>query len=376
MIIKILTYQLENVITNYFLIDNRIVFEKIFLKLRNLMMNAWILRPYPHGINRMSQFVTNGFIAIGWPGIGNLYACDRSGIYQKVSNLYLFDYGDRYCRDSANGLWKFREQVLTGDLVLVVPFKEDSLEIAVGIVDSSYFFAPEYDETATTDTGYNGFSHRRKIIWLEKRLSRSILPTPIKRAFTKEFLHKLDLEGYNRLIEFLKTQEHNLNERWEMSQHRQDLLENSINMALQAMQQKTPALANLFGTISKDVFKIFKESKSVHFDLLASRLTHLAKGLDAHLIPDDIKKPCKKQSLAMALAKWEAPNGFCAIAKQTMNHWLSCLDENTGTLLFTSAWDEVDFLERLKPQFDAYAKKHQLVIVLLTAHGFSITYIK
>jgi hypothetical protein len=162
-----------------------------------------------------------------------------------------------------------------------------------------------------------------------------------------------------------------------MSQHRQDLVENSINMVLQTMQQKTPELAKIFEDIAKEVFEIFKESKSVHFDLLRSRITHLASESEAHLIPiDDSKASCQKQCLSMALDKWNAVEGFCEIAKQTMNYWLQCLDENSGTLFFTSAWDEVDFLENFKPQIDAYARKHQIVIILMTAHGFSITYIK
>jgi restriction system protein len=341
------------------------------------MMNAWILRPYPYGIYRMSQFVNENFIAIGWPGIGNMYSSDRSDIYQKVLSLYLSDYGDQYCRDSSNTIWKFREQILTGELVLVVPFQEDGLEIAVGRVDSSYFFDARFDETATNDTGYNGFSHRRKVIWLEKRLPRSLLPVPIKKTFTKEILHTLNLEGYNRLIELLETRGHNLNERWTMSEHRQNLVENSINLVLNAMQQKTPELANIFEAIAQEVFEIFKESKSIHFDLLRSRITHLASGIDAHLIPiDDNKASCQKHCLSMALDKWKAQEGFREIAKQTMNYWLQCLDENNGTLFFTSAWDEIDFLENFKSQIDAYAKKHQIAIILMTAHGFSITYIK
>jgi len=340
------------------------------------MMNAWILRPYPYHIYRMSQFVSENFIAIGWPGIGDLYSSDRSDVYQKVLSLYLSDYGDQYCRDSSNIIWKFRGKIATGELVLIVPFQEDGLEIAVGRVDSSYFFDARYDETATNDNGYNGFSHRRKVIWLEKRLPRSLLPMPIKKAFSKEVLHTLNLEGYNRLIELLETRGHNLNERWTMSQHRQDLVENSINMALTAMQQKTPELAKIFEDIAKEVFEIFKESKSIHFDLLRGRITHLASGIEAHLIPIDANGPCQKHCLSMALDKWNAPDGFCEIAKQTMNYWLQCLDENHGTLFFTSAWDEVDFLENIKPQIDAYAKKHQVAIILMTAHGFSITYIK
>ncbi|WP_153127021.1 hypothetical protein [Peribacillus tepidiphilus] len=44
------------------------------------MSKAWVVRPYPHGINRIKEFLTkkenqdegNGIIAIGWPNIGVL----------------------------------------------------------------------------------------------------------------------------------------------------------------------------------------------------------------------------------------------------------------------------------------------------------------
>jgi hypothetical protein len=338
------------------------------------MMTAWILRPYPHGINRTSQFVSDDFIAIGWPGIGDLYSCDRNGTYQKVSALYMFDYGDRFCRESSNAIWKFRNNMLINDLVLVVPFREDSLEVAIGQVDSSYFFDARYDGMVSTDTGYNGFSHRRKVIWLEKRFPRSLLPDPVKKAFTKKALHPLNLEGYNRLVEFLESRGHCLNERLEMSQHRKQLIETSTKMVLDLMQQKTPELADIFGQMAQEVFDIFKESESVYFDLLTSKLTHVASGIDAHLMSMDVNGACQKHCISMALDKWNAPQGFCEIANQTMTYWLECLGENSGTLFFTSAWDEVDFLARYKQKFDAYAKKHSIAVILVTTNGFSMTY--
>ncbi|OQY56548.1 MAG: hypothetical protein DRR08_07540 [Candidatus Parabeggiatoa sp. nov. 2] len=339
-------------------------------------MNGWILRPYPHGINRMSQFLSEGFIALGWPGIGDLYSGERSDIYEKLSALYISDYGDKFCRHSSNTLWKFRDNMLIGELVLVVPFKEDSLEIAVGKVDSSYFFDARYDETASSlDTGYNGFSHRRKVVWLEKRLPRSVLPEPVRKAFTKKDLTMLNLEGYHRLIEMLESRGHNLNERWEMSQHRKQLIETSTKMILETMQQQTPELADIFGKMAQETLDIFKESESAHFNLLSSKLNHVAMSIEAHVIPIDINGACQKICISMALDRWDAASGFCEIAKQTMTYWLECLEENSQTIFFTSAWDEAEFFAHFKPQFDAYAKKHSVAIILITANGFLLTYI-
>jgi len=340
------------------------------------MINAWILRPYPYGMNRMSQFLNEGFIAIGWPGIGDLYSCSRSCIYEKVSALYISDYGDPFCRDSSNTILKFKDKMLIGEIILVVPFSDDSLEIAIGIIDSSYFFDARYDETITADTGYNGFSHRRKVIWLEKRFPRSLLPEAVKKAFSEKTIHPLPLEGYNRLVELLESRGHKLNERWEMSQHRKDLIETSMKTVLETMQQQTPDLADTFDKIAQESFEIFQESETVHFDLLSSKLSSVAVDIEeSHLIPTDLNAVCQKLCISMAIDKWEGEQGFCEVAKKSMTYWLECLEENSGTIFFTSAWDEIDFIAHCKQQFDAYAKKHDIVVILVSANGFLITYI-
>ena len=36
------------------------------------MSNAWVVRPYPHGFYRVSEFLTGNMVAIGWPCVGDL----------------------------------------------------------------------------------------------------------------------------------------------------------------------------------------------------------------------------------------------------------------------------------------------------------------
>ncbi|MDM8558040.1 hypothetical protein [Candidatus Parabeggiatoa sp. HSG14] len=342
-------------------------------------MNGWILRPYPHGINRMTQFLEENFIAVGWPGIGNLYSCNRSCVYQKVVEFYIEDYGDEFCRESSNIITRFNDKMRIGELVLVIPRKEDSLEVAVGLIDSSYFFDRKYDETGSLDTGYNGFSHRRKVIWLEKKFPKRLLPDTVKKTLIKpslenEALFQMDLEGCHRLVDLLESNGYNL-QRWEMSQHRKQLIKSSIKVILETMNQKTPELTKIVEKIALDIFQIFQETESPHFDLLRNKLVHLATGAAASVIPIDVNLPCQKHCLSLALHGWHEKEGFCEVAKQTMTYWLECLNENTGTIFFTSAWDEVDFIAHYKSQFDAYAKKHDVVVILVTANGFLITYI-
>ena len=36
------------------------------------MNNAWIIRPKPHGHNRLQDFLEKNIVGISWPGIGKL----------------------------------------------------------------------------------------------------------------------------------------------------------------------------------------------------------------------------------------------------------------------------------------------------------------
>ena len=47
------------------------------------MRNAWLIRPVPHGIPRVTEFKEKGIIAVGWPCIGCLCQMARIFIWEK-----------------------------------------------------------------------------------------------------------------------------------------------------------------------------------------------------------------------------------------------------------------------------------------------------
>ena len=48
------------------------------------MSRAWVVRPYPHNIYRMQEFLDENMIAIGWPGIGDLSAVINREDFKEV----------------------------------------------------------------------------------------------------------------------------------------------------------------------------------------------------------------------------------------------------------------------------------------------------
>ncbi|MEN8218590.1 MAG: AAA family ATPase [Pseudomonadota bacterium] len=163
-------------------------------------MNCWLMRPYPHNINRIPHFLENNIIAIGWPGIGDLTACDKHSIQQRILDKY-----GEVKTASVNTIVQFKDEISIGDLVLVVPKKEDGSELAIGKVISAYLFNPEYDD-------YNiGYSHQRQVNWLEKRFARQKLPDDIQKTLNlRGTLKKLNKDKADRLIKFLKSKGYDL----------------------------------------------------------------------------------------------------------------------------------------------------------------------
>jgi predicted ATPase len=144
----------------------------------------------------------NNIIAIGWPGIGDLTACDKQSIQQRILDKY-----GEVKTPSVNTIVQFKDQILIGDLILVVPRKEDGSELAIGKVSSAYFFNPEYDD-------YNiGYSHQRQVIWLEKMLARQKLPDEIQKELSfRRPLNKLSDDKADSLIKFLTSKSYDLSQ--------------------------------------------------------------------------------------------------------------------------------------------------------------------
>ncbi len=132
--------------------------------------SAWLLRPSPHKINRLSEFKIKNIIAIGWPCIGNLSGKSREELKQilskepyKLESLHL---GNAYATVDI-----FVNQMQKGDLVLI-PYGAD---IYFAEVTSDYIF----DKSVDSDT--EGYPHQRKIKWLSNT-SRKTLSMPLRQS--------------------------------------------------------------------------------------------------------------------------------------------------------------------------------------------------
>jgi len=134
------------------------------------MNNAWLVRPRPHRILRINDFLCDGFVATGWPGLGNLSGKSCGDIRHILS-------GTSHCSNRTHlgfvnaALDIIVNRMETGDLV-VVPNGKD---IFFGKVCSDYIFEP------AADTDQTGYAHRRKVEWLQKR-RRDDLTMDLRRS--------------------------------------------------------------------------------------------------------------------------------------------------------------------------------------------------
>jgi len=88
---------------------------------------------------------------------------------------------------------------------------------------------------------------------------------------------------------------------------------------------------------------------------------------------------CYPMCICKAFGKWNSRKyGFKGIAEKTIDYWLSCSEVNRDTIIFTNAWDEIDFNQRYRKHFDSQTNNPDktVCVILVTSQGFSIQYLK
>ena len=98
---------------------------------------------------------------------------------------------------------------------------------------------------------------------------------------------------------------------------------------------------------------------------------------EINLIPGE-PGDCHPLCICKAFGTWNSQQGFKGIANQTISLWLSCSKVNKDTLIFTFAWDELDFNKRYRKKFDAQTSNPNktVCVILVTSQGFSIQYLR
>lgn len=134
------------------------------------MSKAWMLRPEPHGHNRISEFLSNNIIAIGWPFIDDLTGKSR----EEIKNLLAappYNYASLKLGNAYGTVDILVNQMEKDDLVLV-PNNED---IYFCQIKSSYQYV------SALDNDQDGYPHQRKVTWLAPT-KRENLPMDIRSS--------------------------------------------------------------------------------------------------------------------------------------------------------------------------------------------------
>lgn len=134
------------------------------------MNNAWLIRPYPNKQPRLSEFLDNKIIAVGWPCIGDLKGKSREELKETLSKPP-YSYEGLILGNAYATIDIFVNQMKVGDLLLM-PNGDD---IYFGTISSDYYLDP------SVDNDKDGYPHQRKAEWL-KNTSRKELSKELRSS--------------------------------------------------------------------------------------------------------------------------------------------------------------------------------------------------
>ena len=134
------------------------------------MKKAWLIRPLPHNIERISEFTSGNIIAIGWPEVLDLVDKNKIEI-KEILKVHPNNYSPQQLGVALATVDIFVNRMSIGDYV-VVPYEED---IYFSKITSDYF----YDPTKVED----GYPHQRNVEWIENSpISRENLPDDLRNS--------------------------------------------------------------------------------------------------------------------------------------------------------------------------------------------------
>jgi len=118
-------------------------------------MNIFQMKTKPHGMERFQQFWDEGFICIGWPGLGNLENVTKDELSERISSTY--GSSGHKLGNALGQINSFINTMQNGDIVIVCER------------DTAYFATVgEYKYVSDFDNESDGMCHRRSVQWLGK----------------------------------------------------------------------------------------------------------------------------------------------------------------------------------------------------------------
>jgi len=144
--------------------------------------DLWLVRTNPDNINRLTEFLENDIIAIGWSNLLDLTNMNKSTILTELSR------NNYSCSNVKLGVINhFVNNIQVGDLCII----PHGNKIYIAKVTSSYY----YDSTKVAD----GYPHQRKVKFINKDnpINRSSLPEAVRKSlgaqnYVAHLKHRID----------------------------------------------------------------------------------------------------------------------------------------------------------------------------------------
>ena len=133
--------------------------------------NVWLLRPLPHGYNRLSEFLSKNIIAVGYPAKQTFKGLSYSDLRKILVN-----------EDWEEGIGNVNilvNSMSVGDLVLVPATNKK--DIYIGKITSEYNHVSNLDDPEDPSGGY---PHQRTVSWYfdKQPILRSDLPDELRSS--------------------------------------------------------------------------------------------------------------------------------------------------------------------------------------------------
>lgn len=177
--------------------------------MNNINVNIFQMKSKPHGIERMNEFIgINGgeeaFVAIGWPGIGDLTNVSKDEIRERLEKKY--NYQGQQLATYLGAVNAFVNTMKKDDLVLISNNLDQVFVFEVG----DYEYVEDYD-----NNDY-GMCHQRKAKLL-KVLNKAELNPELQellrnRGTITQFKYPFEKSGLDKWFEPLVELDVNINE--------------------------------------------------------------------------------------------------------------------------------------------------------------------
>ena len=134
---------------------------------------AWLVRGGEQG-EREEMALGRGLVIAGWEELGDISRCEsREGIRQVLRATYP-EVSDKVIGNWTGQLWRFKEQMRAGDLV-VMPLHTRPGQVAVGQIIGLYEYRAGEPQ---------GFRQVRRVQWLQTDLPREAIRPDLRASIT------------------------------------------------------------------------------------------------------------------------------------------------------------------------------------------------